>query len=436
MNNFSFEKALNFYKNGDFKNSLDNLDVFDENFDSLALKALIYFKKKDYKALLYVLNTYPVILSEYNFLVKLMDYGKVEKNKDDLGPFENYNLGVFYFNLREYELALSCFLKAREQKSDFIQALNNSAVLFEMLGNKDKASKLFFEARDLDQNNSLVKLNIWILKNSESLETESFLKADKIFFDANLALVVNYLMYYFYSIGEISRAIRLSEKFLTDSHYSKYIWHNRATIFHKIGNMTQATMSYVKAILNFSNIYTIYNMHIATIELLKFSPKKAIERIINDYSNLDLVYFYATLFFLRNRDLEDAYFYMKKLCELNPEPYLKFLKLFESSEDMLIENLLEEFAVSLRTNWYLEYLFFIDNSLNLRDPIFVFDHNIRVNTYIWRIKDECIELKFSNNEEKMIQELLHEELICSEVDISIRDFQNLIEAYKEFRINY
>ncbi len=100
-----------------------------------------------------------------------------------------------------------------------------------MLDNKDEALKLFFEARDLDQNNSLVKLNIWILKNSASLQAASFLKVDKIFFDANLALVVNYLMYYFYSIGEISRAIRLSEKFLTDSHYSKYIWHNRATIF-------------------------------------------------------------------------------------------------------------------------------------------------------------------------------------------------------------
>ncbi len=298
MNNFSFEKALNFYKNGDFKSSLDNLDVFDENFDSLALKALIYFKKKDYKALLYVLNTYPVVLSEYNFLVKLIDYGKIEKNKDDLGPFENYNLGVFYFNLKEYKLALSCFLKAKEQKSDFVQALNNSAVLFEMLDNKDEALKLFFEARDLDQNNSLVKLNIWILKNSASLQAASFLKVDKIFFDANLALVVNYLMYYFYSIGEISRAIRLSEKFLTDSHYSKYIWHNRATIFHKIGNMTQATTSYVKAILNFPNIYTIYNMHIATVELLKFSPKKSIERMVNDYSNLDLIYLYATLFFL------------------------------------------------------------------------------------------------------------------------------------------
>ncbi|EEF81608.1 tetratricopeptide repeat protein [Borreliella valaisiana] len=436
MNNFSFEKALNFYKNGDFKSSLDNLDIFDENFDSLSLKALIYFKKKDYKALSYVLNTYPVILSEYNFLVKLIDYGKVEKNKDDLSPFENYNLGVFYFNLKEYELALSCFLKAKEQKPDFIQALNNSAVLFEMLGNKDEALKLFFEARDLEQNNSLVKLNIWILKNIKSLEIVSFLKVEEIFFDANLALVVNYLMYYFYSIGEISRAIRLSEKFLTDSYYSKYIWHNRATIFHKIGNMTQATASYVKAILNFSNIYTIYNMHIATIELLKFSPKKSIERMVNDYSNLDLIYLYATLFFLRNRDLEDAYFYMKKLCELNPEPYLKFLKLLESSEDMLIENLLEEFALSLRVNRYLEYLFFIDNSLNLRDPIFIFDHNIRVNTYIWRIKDECIELKFSNNEEKMVQEVLNEECIYSEVDISIGDFQNLIEAYKEFRMNY
>ncbi|WKC81682.1 tetratricopeptide repeat protein [Borreliella tanukii] len=436
MNNFSFEKALNFYKNGDFKSALDNLDVFDENFDSLSLKALIYFKKKDYKALLYVLNTYPVVLSEYNFLVKLIDYGKVEKNKDDLSPFENYNLGVFYFNLKEYELALNCFLKAKEQKSDFIQALNNSAVLFEMLGNKDEALKLFFEATGLDQNNSLVKLNIWILKNIKSLEIASFLKASEIFFGANLALVVNYLMYYLYSIGEISRAIRLSEKFLTDSHYSKYIWHNRATIFHKIGNMTQATASYVKAILNFSNIYTIYNMHIATIELLKFSPKKSIERMVNDYSNLDLIYLYATLFFLRNRDLEDAYFYMKKLCELNPEPYLKFLKLLESSEDMLIENLLEEFAVSLRVNWYLEYLFFIDNSLNLRDPIFIFDHNIRVNTYIWRIKDEYIELKFSNNEEKMVQEILREECIYSGVDISIGDFQNLIEAYKEFRRNY
>ncbi|WKC75263.1 tetratricopeptide repeat protein [Borreliella yangtzensis] len=436
MNNFSFEKALNFYKNGDFKSSLDNLDVFDENFDSLSLKALIYFKKKDYKALSYLLNTYPVVLSEYNFLVKLVDYGKVEKNKDDLSPFENYNLGVFYFNLKEYELALSCFLKAKEQKSDFIQALNNSAVLFEMLGNKDKALKLFFEARNLDQNNSLVKLNIWILKNIKSLEIVSFLKVEEIFFDANLALVVNYLMYYFYSIGEISRAIRLSEKFLTDSYYSKYIWHNRATIFHKMGNMTQATSSYVKAILNFPNIYTIYNMHIATIELLKFSPKKSIERMVNDYSNLNLIYLYATLFFLRNRELEDAYFYMKKLCELNPEPYLKFLKLLEFSEDMLIENLLEEFAISLRVNWHLEYLFFIDNSLNLRDPIFIFDHNIRVNTYIWRIKDECIELKFSNNEEKMVKEVLHEECIYPKVDISIGDFQNLIEAYKEFRMNY
>ncbi|AIJ29816.1 tetratricopeptide repeat protein [Borreliella valaisiana] len=436
MNNFSFEKALNFYKSGDFKSSLDNLDVFDENFDSLSLKALIYFKKKDYKALSYLLNTYPVVLSEYNFLVKLIDCGKVEKNKNDLSPFENYNLGVFYFNLKEYELALSCFLKAKEQKPDFIQALNNSAVLFEMLGNKDEALKLFFEAKDLEQNNSLVKLNIWILKNIKSLEIVSFLKVEEIFFDANLALVVNYLMYYFYSIGEISRAIRLSERFLTDFYYSKYIWHNRATIFHKIGNMTQATASYVKAILNFSNIYTIYNMHIATIELLKFSPKKSIERMVNDYSNLDLIYLYATLFFLRNRDLEDAYFYMKKLCELNPEPYLKFLKLLESSEDMLIENLLEEFALSLRVNRYLEYLFFIDNSLNLRDPIFIFDHNIRVNTYLWKIKDECIELKFSNNEEKMVQEVLHEECIYSEVDISIGDFQNLIEAYKEFRMNY
>ncbi|AEL18633.1 tetratricopeptide repeat family protein [Borreliella bissettiae DN127] len=436
MNNFSFEKALNFYKDGDFKSSLDNLDVFDENFDSLALKALIYFKKKDYKALLYVLNTYPVVLSEYNFLVKLIDYGKIEKNKDDLGPFENYNLGVFYFNLKEYELALSCFLKAKEQKSDFVQALNNSAVLFEMLGNKDEALKLFFEARDLDHNNSLVKLNIWILKKSESLQAASFLKVDKIFFDANLAIVVNYLMYYFYSIGEVSRAIRLSEELLTDSHYSKYIWHNRATIFHKIGNMTQATTSYVKAILNFPNIYTIYNMHIATVELLKFSPKKSIERMVDDYSNLDLIYLYATLFFLRNRDLEDAYFYMKKLCELNPEPYSKFLKLLESSEDMLIETLLEEFAVSLRVNWYLEYLFFIDNSLNLRDPVFVFDHNMRVNTYIWKIKDECIELKFSNNEEKMVQEILHEACILPEIDISIGDLQNLIEAYKEFKINY
>lgn len=109
MNNFSFEKALNFYKNGDLKSSLDNLDVFDENLDSLALKALIYFKKKDYKALLYVLNTYPDVLSEYNFLVNLIDYGKIEKNKEDLGPFESYNLGVFYFNLKEYKLALSFF---------------------------------------------------------------------------------------------------------------------------------------------------------------------------------------------------------------------------------------------------------------------------------------------------------------------------------------
>ncbi len=103
---------------------------------------------------------------------------------------------------------------------------------------------------------------------------------------------------------------------------------------------------------------------------------------------------------------------------------------------MLIENLLEEFAVSLRANWHLEYLFFIDNSLNLRDPIFIFDHNIRINTYIWRIKDEFIELKFSNNEEKMVQEILHAECACPKIDISIGDFQKLIEAYKEFRINY
>ncbi len=59
-----------------------------------------------------------------------------------------------------------------------------------MLDNKDEALKLFFEARDLDQNNSLVKLNIWILKNSASLQAASFLKVDKIFLMPILLLLL------------------------------------------------------------------------------------------------------------------------------------------------------------------------------------------------------------------------------------------------------
>ena len=78
MNNVSFEKALELYKKSDFKNALLHLDVFDDNFDSLSLKALIYFRLKDYKALLYILNTYP-ILSEYKFLINLLNYGKFRR---------------------------------------------------------------------------------------------------------------------------------------------------------------------------------------------------------------------------------------------------------------------------------------------------------------------------------------------------------------------
>ncbi|AWG42831.1 hypothetical protein CR532_02380 [Candidatus Borreliella tachyglossi] len=435
MNNVDFEKALGLYKKGDFKNALLNLDVFDDNFDSLSLKALIYFRCRDYKALLYVLDTYP-ILSEYSFLIKLLNYGKFEGRADKLSYFENYNLGVFYFGLKDYESSLTCFLKASEQNPSFIQAVNNAAILFEMLDRKDESMKMILRAGDIDENNALVKLNGWLLNNNCILESVKPLEIDSSFSNANLSLIINYLMYYLYFTGEISNAVKLSERFLTDFHYSKYIWHNRATILHKIGNMTQATKSYVKAILSFPNIYTIYNMHIATIELLNFSPKRSIDRMVLDYPDMELVYFYAFLFFLRNRDLEDAYFYMKKLCELKPDTYYKFVGLLESREDILIEELLEEFAVALKGNWALEYLFFIDNSLNLRDPVFVFDYDTRLSPYIWKIRDEHIELRASNNEVDIAKKIFADEFKQMNIDVSIKEIKDLVEAYRDFKINY
>ncbi|AHH04950.1 hypothetical protein BmHG_00469 [Borrelia miyamotoi] len=435
MNSTNVEKALDLYKKGDFKNSILNLDVFDDSFDVLSLKALIYFRLKDYKALLYILDTYPV-LSEYSFLIKLLNYGKFEGKEDKLSYFQNYNLGVFYFGLRNYEKSLSCFLKASEQNSKFVQAINNAAILLEMLGRKDEAVQMIIKAADVDKNNTLVKLNAWFLEKNCIFESAKPFKIDESFSEINLSLIVNYLMYYLYSIGEISGAIKLSENLLTDSSHSKYIWHNRATILHKIGNMTQATQSYVKAILSFPNIYTIYNMHIATIKLLNFSPKKSIDRIVSDYPDMDSVYFYAFLFFLRNRDLEDAYFYMKRLCELKPDIYSNFLSLLEAREDIFIEELLDEFAMALKGKWVLEYLFFIDNSLNLKDPVFIFSYETRICPYIWKIKDEHIELRSSNNEVEIAKKILSDALTHLKFDVTIKEFKDLIEVYRDFRINY
>ncbi len=305
-----------------------------------------------------------------------------------------------------------------------------------MLDRKDESMKMILRAGDIDENNALVKLNGWLLNNNCILESVKPLEIDSSFSNANLSLIINYLMYYLYFTGEISNAVKLSERFLTDFHYSKYIWHNRATILHKIGNMTQATKSYVKAILSFPNIYTIYNMHIATIELLNFSPKRSIDRMVLDYPDMELVYFYAFLFFLRNRDLEDAYFYMKKLCELKPDTYYKFVGLLESREDISIEELLEEFAVALKGNWALEYLFFIDNSLNLRDPVFVFDYDTRLSPYIWKIRDEHIELRASNNEVDIAKKIFADEFKQMNIDVSIKEIKDLVEAYRDFKINY
>ncbi|BCR21883.1 hypothetical protein [Borrelia sp. HM] len=434
MSSLNFEKAFELYKKGDLKNALLNLDVFDDSFDVLSLKSLIYFRLKDYKALLYILDTYPV-LSEYSFLVKILHYGKFDGKEEELSYFQNYNLGVFYFGLKDYEKSLNCFLKANKQNSKFIQAINNASIVLEILGRRDEAIEMIIRAADVDKNNALVKLNAWFLEKNYIFEKEEPLKIDESFSEVNLALIVNYLMYYLYYIKDIGGAIKLSEQFLTDSSYSKYIWHNRATILHKIGSMTQATQSYVKAILNFPNIYTIYNMHIATIKLLNFSPRKSIERMVSDYSDMDSVYFYAFLFFLRNRELEDAYFYLKKLCELKPDIYSNFLGLIEAREDILIEELLDEFAMALKDKWVLEYQFFIDNSLNLRDPVFVFSYENRICPYIWKIKDEHIELRASNSEVEITKKIFSDELMCIKFDVTIKEFKDLIKAYIDFKNN-
>ena len=157
--------------------------------------------------------------------------------------------------------------------------------------------------------------------------------------------------------------------------------------------------------------------------------------MILDYPDMDLICFYAFLFFLRNRELEDAYFYMKKLCELKSDTYSELLKLLEAREDILIEELLEEFAIVLKGNWILEYLFFIDNSLNLKDPVFLFDYDIRLCPYIWKIKDEHIELRINNNEISITREILLNELRNIKMDVSVREIKDLIDAYREFRIN-
>ncbi|WP_025400748.1 tetratricopeptide repeat protein [Borrelia crocidurae] len=435
MNSINFEKALELYKKGDFKNALLNLDVFDDSFDSLSLKSLLYFRLKDYKALLYVLDTYPV-LSEYSFLIKLLYDGEFKSDEGNLSYFQNYNLGVFYFGLKNYEKSLNCFLTSIKQYPNLIQAFNNAAVLFEMLGNRDDALEMLVKATGIDKDNALIKLNTWFLNNTCAFKSVRPFKLDGSFLNVNLSLIINYLMYYLYFMGEIDGAIKLSEKFLTDSNYSKYIWHNRATILHKIGNMTQATKSYVKSILSFPNVYTIYNMHIATIKLLNFDSKKAIDRMLLDYPDMELVYFYAFLFFLRNRELEDAYFYVKKLCVMNIDTYSRFLNLLESREDILIEELLDECALILKGEWVLEYLFFVDNSLDLREPVFVFDYYTRICPYIWKVKDEHIELRASNSEFEITKEILSDEFTQVQLSVTIKEIKDLIEAYKDFKINY
>lgn len=177
-------------------------------------------------------------------------------------------------------------------------------------------------------------------------------------------------------------------------------------------------------------------MHIATIKLLNFDSKKAIDRMLLDYPDMELVYFYAFLFFLRNRELEDAYFYIKKLCVMNIDTYSRFLNLLESSEDIFIEELLDECALILKGEWILEYLFFVDNSLDLREPVFVFDYYTRICPYIWKVKDEHIELRASNSEFEITKEILSDEFTQVQLSVTIKEIKDLIEAYKDFKINY
>ena len=81
-----------------------------------------------------------------------------------------------------------------------------------MLNRREEANHIILKASDIDKNNPLVKLNSWFLKNNCIFDDVKPLKIDESFYGANLALVVNYLMYYLYSMGEISNAVKLSRE--------------------------------------------------------------------------------------------------------------------------------------------------------------------------------------------------------------------------------
>jgi type IV pilus assembly protein PilF len=91
----------------------------------------------------------------------------------------NFNLGIEYMKLGEYNLALEKLLRAKEVKPDFIPAYNALGLLHQKLERMDEAEHYFRQALKLDENepNTLNNYGQFLCNQGRDAEAEKYFLA-------------------------------------------------------------------------------------------------------------------------------------------------------------------------------------------------------------------------------------------------------------------
>ena len=176
------------------------------------------------------------------------------------------NLGVIFQGLGENQKAKKCFEKAIEINPNFADAYNNLGVIFQGLGENQKAKSCFEKAIELNPTYAEAYYNIGII---------------------------------FKGLGEIEKVKECYEKAIelnpnyTDAHY------NLGNIFQEVGDLQKAKECFEKAIKINPNVAMIYNnLGIILKELGEYQKakscfEKAIEinpNFADAHTNLGLTY--------------------------------------------------------------------------------------------------------------------------------------------------
>lgn len=126
------------------KNFTGNLSI-----DDAFILAKIYIKKKLWLSSIKILES------------------KCLEDLDSKSKYFNV-VGFSYYNMKQYDLAKSYYLKALSLKKDYLIALQNLAKIYELTNEVSLALETYNSVLLYDPDNSVIIRNIEILKNRDS----------------------------------------------------------------------------------------------------------------------------------------------------------------------------------------------------------------------------------------------------------------------------